>query len=147
MSLIQTKTAEELELVAKELLQLCESTKTEQAKVIALKGDLGAGKTTLVQHLSRCLGVEETVVSPTYVVMKRYELPTDMFGYNTLLHIDAYRIEDIDEMRVLQFSELLKEKDTIICIEWPERIAELIPEDAIEVSIEIEEPGRRITIN
>ena len=117
------------------------------AVVVALSGDLGAGKTTLTQALAAALGITETITSPTYVVMKRYELPAPALGrFDSLVHIDAYRIEDVDEMRVLKFPELLAEKDTIICIEWPEHIAALIPDGAITVAIELAGTGRKITI-
>ena len=135
-----------MELVANQILTHATEHAATGAVVIALKGDLGAGKTTLVQSLAALLGVTETVTSPTYVVMKSYE--TDGHATIThLIHIDAYRIEDIDEMRVLGFENLLSKKDTIICIEWPEKITPLIPADALTVSIEILASGRAVTIS
>jgi len=119
------------------------------AVVVALSGDLGAGKTTFTQALARTLGVVEDVTSPTFVIMKGYELPAGekmARPFSHLIHIDAYRIEDIDEMRVLGFAELLKVKGTIICIEWAENIAALIPEDALRVMIEIVGEAREVTI-
>lgn len=146
MPIIQTRSVADLEDVARALEKLIKSKHTDKATVVTLSGELGAGKTTLTQELAKAFGVMETVNSPTYVVMKRYDLPESALPYRTLLHIDAYRIEDIDEMRVLGFAELLQQKDTIMCIEWPEKIAALIPEYAITVSIDISQPGRRITI-
>ena len=120
---------------------------SDQAVVIALAGDLGAGKTTFTQAFAKQLGVSETVTSPTYVVMKKYEVPAGTGNITELYHIDAYRIEDIDEMRVLRFDDLLSQKGTIICIEWPERIASLIPKDALAITIEIDGTGRTISIS
>ncbi len=103
------------------------------ATVLSLSGDLGAGKTALVQCLARQLGVTETVTSPTFVVMKLYDTTNDTF--TTLVHIDAYRIEDLDEMRPLGFTALLAEPQTLICIEWGERVATLLPPATVYVSI------------
>lgn len=130
------------------VLELVSQKETAGALVVTLTGDLGAGKTTFTQALARALGVTETVTSPTYVLMKSYDLPDDTkTGFDKLLHIDAYRIEDIDEMRVLGFSELLQQKGTIMCIEWPEHIASLLPTEVIAVKIEIDGTGRTISIS
>lgn len=138
--------------VAAEVLTLIGQQATDTAVVVALSGELGAGKTTLMQALAHQLGVAETITSPTYVVMKGYELeaerlPAGLERFSHLIHIDAYRIEDVDEMRVLRFGELLGQKDTIICIEWPEHIQTLIPNEAITVRIEIVGEGRTVSIN
>jgi len=134
----------ELEAVAQKMSDIAQAQETESAVVCALHGDLGAGKTTFTQTLARMLGVEETVTSPTFVIMKNYELTNQSFG--KLVHIDAYRIEEIDEMRVLGFEELLGEKGTIICIEWAENITELLPENTIHVRFERDGEKRIITI-
>ena len=97
--------------------------------VLALHGDLGAGKTTFTQELARQLGVVETVVSPTFVVMKFYDTTNAVWQH--LVHIDAYRIDDIDEMRPLRFAEILEETNTMIVVEWAEKIVELMPEKTI----------------
>jgi len=152
MKIIQCNDPADMETVARGLLETVSALEISKAVVLALRGDLGAGKTTLVQALARTLGIVETVTSPTYVVMKKYPLPETESGesdgnFSTLVHIDAYRIEHVDEMRVLRFSELLSQKGTIMCIEWPERIASLIPENAVNVLIEIEGTARRVTIS
>lgn len=152
MKIIQAPTATDMSLAAKEILNQVQQRPTNGAVVIALSGDLGAGKTTLVQALAAHLGVVETVTSPTYVVMKTYAVG-EVAGakmakpFSHLVHIDAYRIEDIDEMRVLKFPELLSQKDTMICIEWPEHIASLIPPDALTVSITVVGDGRELSLS
>ena len=135
------KNEAELEAIAKAVLD--ELSITDQAAVLALHGDLGAGKTTFTQILGKLLGVKETITSPTFVVIKRYESDNDS---TTLVHIDAYRIEDIDEMRVLSFEELLQEKDTIIGIEWAEKIASLLPEHTRHLTLTIEGDQRIVTL-
>jgi tRNA threonylcarbamoyladenosine biosynthesis protein TsaE len=116
--------------------------KSDRAVVIALHGDLGAGKTTFVQTLARSLGIAETVTSPTFVIMKEYETTHATFA--KLIHIDAYRIEDIDEMRPLGFFARLGELQTVICVEWAERIAELLPPTTISVTLTLETDETRI---
>lgn len=101
------------------------SAPTDGPTIVALHGDLGAGKTTFVQALARELGVEGAVTSPTFVVMKSYETNDEVFA--TLVHIDAYRIQSDDEMRPLQFADMLTAPRTLICIEWAEKIATLLP--------------------
>ncbi len=96
-----------------------------QATVVALQGDLGAGKTTTTQAIAACLGVEETVTSPTFVVQKNYA--TQDQRWSKLVHIDAYRIEDLRELGPLRLSELWYASDTLVVVEWPERIKEALP--------------------
>lgn len=112
--------------------------------VLALQGDLGAGKTTFMQQLAAKLGIEEHVTSPTFVVMKKYDTTHDII--KQLTHIDAYRIEEVDEMRPLRFSEELKEKDTMIGIEWAEHITELLPPHTLHLDFKIDGDQRIITL-
>ncbi len=107
------------------------------ATVVALSGDLGAGKTTLTQAVAEKLGVHETVISPTFVIMKVYELAPNArsHGFERLIHIDAYRLKSADELTKLGWHELLTEPKNLILIEWPERVEGLIPTDAHIVSL------------
>jgi len=143
MEIMTTKTIttlEELSVTAQEVLNLC--TQKEHSRVIALSGDLGAGKTAFVKVLAKHLGVVHEITSPTFVVMKSY--PVSGFPpITTLTHVDAYRIESDDEMRVLGFPALLQDSERIVCIEWPEKIHALIPEDAVLVHIELTTKGTR----
>jgi len=108
----------------------------DRATLVTLEGDLGAGKTTFTQQLAYSLGITESVVSPTFGIMKSYDIPNNEY-FNQLIHIDAYRIEDISETGPLRFAELLQLPRTLICLEWPERIAEVLPTEKIVVTIEI----------
>lgn len=127
-------TLEELSTIAKEVAE--RSLATPSPRVIALSGDLGAGKTAFVKVLAKHLGVVEEVTSPTFVIMKSYRIHNHA-PITTLTHIDAYRIESDDEMRVLGFLELVNDPERIICIEWPEKISSLIPRDAVGVTLEL----------
>ena len=113
--------------------------------VIALKGDLGAGKTTFTQTLGKHLGVEEAITSPTFTIMKQYELSDDRF--DSLVHIDAYRIESEDETKPLRLEEIFIQPSTVVCVEWPEQIPSIVPDTAVLVSLNIiENETRNVTI-
>jgi tRNA threonylcarbamoyladenosine biosynthesis protein TsaE len=116
--------------------------KKSSAIVCALSGDLGAGKTAFVKEIGRLLGVQEEITSPTFVIMKSYPVSQHSF-VRTLTHIDAYRIEDADEMRVLGFQSLCADSTRLICIEWPERIPHILPHDAFHIHIQLNLDGTR----
>jgi len=99
---------------------------TPGAKVLGLYGDLGSGKTTFTQILARELGVTETVTSPTFVIEKYYELDGTK-SFKKLVHIDAYRLKSSHELKVIGWEELVKEPKTLIAIEWPEKVADIMP--------------------
>ncbi len=98
------------------------------ATIIALQGDLGAGKTTFAQAFGKVMGVKENMPSPTFVIMKYYDV--DCWGFKKLIHIDAYRLEKEQELLNLGWEELIKDPENIILIEWPERVEGLIPKDS-----------------
>ncbi|MFN3188232.1 MAG: tRNA (adenosine(37)-N6)-threonylcarbamoyltransferase complex ATPase subunit type 1 TsaE [Candidatus Paceibacteria bacterium] len=142
-TLLYTQT--DLSDIAKKLLMhASEGSVNDRATILALTGNLGAGKTTLVQELARTMEVAEQITSPTFVVMKRYSTKHPVFS--ELVHIDAYRIEDENEMLVLGFLEWIKNPQALICVEWPEKISSLVPVSAIPISLEVvDEKTRKIT--
>lgn len=105
---------------------------SETTIIIALHGDLGAGKTTFVQQLGHALGVLEMITSPTFTILARYT--TTHPQWQTLLHMDAYRLEEMSELKPLQFAALCAEPSTIFCVEWAERIAEALPSTTIHLT-------------
>lgn len=104
------------------------------ASVLALVGNLGAGKTTFSKNLLKILGVKEIVSSPTFSIINSYNI--DSFGFKKALHIDVYRVEDIKELDVLHFNDLIQEQDTLSIVEWADTIDKKIPKDAIWISFE-----------
>ncbi len=113
--------------------------------VITLEGDLGAGKTTFTQELGKYLGVEEQINSPTFTIMKQYEIKYKKF--NTLVHIDAYRIENDNEIGPLKLTDTISQKNHIVCIEWPEQIPSILSETDLKLKIEINnDQSRTVTV-
>jgi tRNA threonylcarbamoyladenosine biosynthesis protein TsaE len=91
--------------------------------IITLQGPLGAGKTTLVQHLAKMLGAPKRAISPTFALMRIYALPSKPARkVKRLLHVDAYRLDEEKDLIVLDLDEELAASDTAIVIEWPEQI-------------------------
>jgi tRNA threonylcarbamoyladenosine biosynthesis protein TsaE len=109
--------------------------------VLLLTGDLGAGKTTLVRGLAKGLGIKEVVQSPTFNIMKVY-----LKAEKPLIHIDAYRLADINDD--IGLDEYIGYESGITVIEWPDYIKNLIPDNAISISIKHKgNDVREITIN
>jgi len=91
--------------------------------ILAVQGDLGAGKTTFIQSLAAALGIKRFVPSPTFALMRAYKLPKAVNGIRRLVHVDAYRLKDESELQVLDLDEELVDGQTLLVLEWPERIA------------------------
>ncbi len=108
---------------------------------IALSGTLGAGKTRLAQAIAAACGVDRgEVVSPTFVLCQRYQ------GDRTIYHLDAYRLKDDDECRELGPEEFF-ESDGLTIIEWADKVAHCLPEERLEIAIEVTgETSRRFMV-
>lgn len=133
-----------IDAIANLLIERTEIAPISGASLLTLTGALGAGKTTLVQSIARQLKVEEVVTSPTFVIMKYYQ--TQHPRYKTLVHIDAYRLENTKELKNLGFEELLDDYNLLICLEWPERVSALIPTRALSVCLSlVDDVTRTIT--
>lgn len=148
MTVITTKHPKETQKVASLLASEVRGIETTHALVIALNGELGAGKTTFTQGFCRAFGVKENVTSPTFVLMKTYQLQYKAHNaqhvtqsknkrtqFRHLVHIDCYRIERPDELLHLGLDDILADPDAIVLIEWANRIKEVLPEDAITLEL------------
>ncbi len=131
---------ENLSVVAKEALDRVPAGKNT-ATILALRGNLGAGKTTFVQALAKELGIEESVQSPTYVLMKSY--PISYKQFKTLIHIDAYRLERPEEFAALKPDTFLSSAENLVCIEWPERVAGMMPAPDLIITFSAEGRGEK----
>lgn len=98
--------------------------------VLALEGDLGAGKTTFTQGFARALGVEGQVNSPTFTLIKEYE------GRLPVYHMDLYRLDGPEEAWELGLEEYF-DGDGVCIVEWPDRLGDTLPEDVIHLHFQI----------
>lgn len=103
-----------------------------RAIVLALEGELGSGKTTFVQGIAKGLQIRFRIVSPTFVITKRYEFQNRQRNF---YHIDCYRVKG-KELVSLGLKEMIKQPKNIIAIEWADRIPGLLPKDVIKIKFE-----------
>lgn len=114
-------------------------------ETLALVGDLGSGKTTFIQGLAEGLGAKTRIISPTFILMRTYELPEEKAFY----HIDLYRIEHNLESEIgnLGIPDIWGKKDNIVAIEWAEKIKDLLPKNVAWIKFEdLGEEKRKITV-
>lgn len=111
------------------------------ARVIALSGDLGAGKTTFTQGFAKALGIKHRIVSPTFLIFRNYSLRSSLRAsakqsYKNFYHVDVYRIHNPKELDVLDFKHILKDPHNIVLIEWADKIKKILPKGTIWVRFE-----------
>ena len=132
---ILSKSEENTQNLAKEIWQKYEIHKGKRAIVFALEGEMGTGKTQFTKGLARAMGIAELITSPTFALENEY-----IEGQKKLFHFDAWRLEKPDELVVLGFPDLIKNK-SVVSIEWAERVSGTIREyddEAIVIWIKIE---------
>lgn len=121
---------QDLDALAKQVVERIEqSPRAGAAYILALQGDLGAGKTTFTQALAKQLRIPNTIQSPTYVLMRSYDVPPPPAGgwLTRLVHIDAYRLEKPEEFVALKPAEFLQDPHALVVVEWPERLEDVLP--------------------
>lgn len=109
-------------------------------RVFAFYGKMGAGKTTFIKAICECLGVNDVITSPTFAIVNEYS--ADETG-TIVYHFDFYRIKKLDEVYDMGYEEYFYSGSPCF-IEWPELIEELLPENAVKVSIEEQTDGSRL---
>ncbi len=114
--------------IARQVLESILPGLSDRALVLGLSGDLGAGKTAFTKALASHLGVGDHVHSPTFVLMKKYDLKNQK--HKRLYHLDVYRLEKEQELLDLGWREILSDADNLVLIEWPEKVVGVMPEDA-----------------
>ena len=122
-------TLEEIDKVAREFIQYI-SESDLQSNIFAFYGKMGAGKTTFIKAICKALGVTDTVNSPTFTIINEYRSAKGFPIY----HFDFYRINRLQEAYDIGVEEYFS-GDGLCLIEWPEKIAEILPEDVINVTI------------
>ena len=111
-------------------------------KILTFEGEIGAGKTTFIKALCAKMGVEEEVTSPTFSIVNEYAYKDEKGEARSIFHMDTYRLEDIEEAINIGMEEYL-DSGEICLIEWPELIKPLLPDDAVEIKMIIEEDFSR----
>ncbi len=115
-------------------------------EVIALDGELGAGKTVFVKGLAAGLGITATVHSPTFILMKPYAVKKNK-SITTLLHIDAYRLKDAAQLEGIGIEDYLEEPTCVTVIEWAQKVQALLPKKYIQMTLKsVAQNKREITI-
>ncbi|MCK9155323.1 MAG: tRNA (adenosine(37)-N6)-threonylcarbamoyltransferase complex ATPase subunit type 1 TsaE [Paludibacteraceae bacterium] len=137
MKVISIKSLDEISLAAKKFISMI-----GENKVFVFYGTMGAGKTTFIRAVCEELGVTDVINSPTFAIINEYNTKDG----EQIFHFDFYRINKIEEAYDFGYEDYFYSQK-LCFVEWPEKVAELIPSDAIEVHIEeIENGARKITI-
>jgi len=135
-----TKNAQETIEFAQKFAQ-----KLKGGEVLALVGDLGSGKTTFMKGLAEGLKVNETITSPTFVLLKPYpgKIKTKKIQ---LVHVDAYRVESLEDIQSVGIEDYLGCRDVILAVEWAEKIKDILPKKLIQLNFRmLDENTREIT--
>ena len=115
----------------------------KKAIVIALKGELGSGKTTFLQGFAKGLRIKDKILSPTFVLMKKFLIPNSRFLIQWFYHIDCYRIKKPEEILFLGFEEIISNPKNIVAIEWAEKVNKLLPRESIILGFKIKGEKKR----
>lgn len=134
MKTLEINSLSDLDEVADEIL-----SSLGDRSVVLFRGEMGAGKTTLISRIAARMGVEDSVTSPTFALVNQYEGR----GGRRIYHFDFYRIDRIEEVYDLGYEEYFYSGDLCL-VEWPEKIEALLPADAVEVRIRVVSPTERI---
>jgi tRNA threonylcarbamoyladenosine biosynthesis protein TsaE len=114
------------------------------AMLVGLYGDLGSGKTAFTQIAAKAFGVKEEVTSPTFIIEKIYKTGSDIFP--SFVHVDAYRLDSGDDLKKLGFEKVLKNPETVVFLEWPERVVDILPDHIRVMCTFVSEKSREYEI-
>lgn len=128
---LDAATAEDTRAIGRALAELLQA-----GDAVALTGELGAGKTTLVQGVARGLGFEGTVVSPTFTLVREYRARL------LVHHVDVYRLERVQDVLDLGFEEMADEEGVLL-VEWGDAVEGLLPADHLAVELTVPGPDER----
>jgi tRNA threonylcarbamoyladenosine biosynthesis protein TsaE len=125
-----TNNLKQTQEIGKELAsEILNYKNNNSAIVVGLSGNLGAGKTTFLQGFAKGLGIKEKILSPTFVIQKRFSVKKKNFI--NFYHIDCYRLKSFKDILELDYKEIIKNPKNIIAIEWPEKMRKLLPKNTI----------------
>lgn len=118
-------------------------------EILALVGDLGAGKTTFIQGLGESLGVQK-IISPTFIILRKYPIKLyKNMKINTLYHLDLYRLEGAVESELINLGikDILKDEKAVVVVEWADKATGIFPKGTIWINFEaLDDDKRKITL-
>ena len=118
----------------------------KSAVVLGLQGDLGGGKTTFLQGFAKGLGIKEKILSPTFIIYRKFKILNSKFKY--FYHFDCYRLKNEREILELGFKKIISDPKNIVVIEWAEKIKKVLPKSTITIKFDfIDKNKREIVIN
>lgn len=137
------QTKKSAESLAKKILKI---KKRKGAFVLGLEGDLGGGKTTFLQGFAKGLGIKDKILSPTFIIMRKYKLNNLAIGQvGNFYHFDCYRIKNSKEILGLGFKEIINNPTNIVAIEWADKIKKIVPQNSAWISFKfVKEKEREI---
>jgi tRNA threonylcarbamoyladenosine biosynthesis protein TsaE len=138
---ITTSCKQTQKLGEKTARQILDNEGGRTAVVLGLQGNLGGGKTTFLQGFAKGLGIKEKILSPTFVILKRFQVPG--FRFNDFYHIDCYRLKDEKDVLDLGFKEIISDSRNIVAIEWPEKIKKALPQNIILIDFKFVDKDKR----
>lgn len=150
------------EALARETLR---TNPRKTAFLLALEGDLGSGKTTFLQGFARGLGIREKILSPTFIIFRKFKVPrnrtpkdSDVTSeppgqvnsfrgrqnskFKIFYHLDCYRLQKPKEILKLDFKEIISNPQNIVAVEWSEKIKKVLPKNKITLKFEFIDPVR-----
>jgi len=130
MKIIHTKSKKETEKIG---FDLAKSFKG--AEVLALEGNLGAGKTTLSKGIARGLNVKKNICSPTFVILNRHQVKQK--NIKSLYHLDAYRLKTKRDLENIGFFDIINDPENVVIIEWANKIKKYLPQKTINIKLVI----------
>mgnify|MGYP001563392426 CR=1 FL=1 len=120
------------------------------ATVLGLYGDLGGGKTTFLQGFAKGLKIKDKILSPTFVIFKKFQIPPivkstlpRVFCDGYFYHIDCYRINKPEEILELGFKKIISDPKNIVAVEWPEKIKKYLPKNTIKIEFKFIDKNKR----
>ena len=113
------------------------TTPQKYAFILALQGELGAGKTTFLQGLAQGLNTRERAQSPTFVIMKKYKIRKKNSKFKNFYHIDCYRVNGQKEIMQLGFKKIVSAPESIIAIEWADKILSILPKNSLRLRFQV----------
>jgi tRNA threonylcarbamoyladenosine biosynthesis protein TsaE len=133
MPKITTKSIKETQKLGQDIAKnILELPARKGATVLGLHGNLGSGKTTFLQGFAKGLKIKEKILSPTFVIQKRFKLKDRNF--KNFYHIDCYRLKDHKDILSLDFKKIVENPENIIALEWPEKIKKVLPKNTIIIN-------------